>query len=160
MAAGYYRLTGDIQRSQLSDVVGAASFPRLLAATLAVLSAILVVTGFVKQVSAAKAAGTAPSEGAPQVAEAAAAAAETRRVFLRAGGTVLIGVGFLLAAPWLGYAPAIALLIGAMLLYNRVAWNWKLALVAAMAGVFFWVLFGFVFSVPLPRGVWPRWLGL
>ena len=150
LAAGYYRMTGDIQRSQLSDVVGAASFPRLLAITLAVFSVILVVTGALKRVPVA----AQDAEGAKP------ASAETRRVFLRAGGTVLIGVGFLLVAPWLGYPLAIALLIGAMLLYNRVALTWKLVLVSVAAGVVFWALFGLVFSIPLPRGAWPRWLGL
>ncbi len=164
LAAGYYRMTGDIQRSQLSDLVGAASFPRLLAVCLAILSALLVVTGALKQVSAAKAADTAAAAAEvaqqPAPGDVGTAPADTRRAFLRAGGTVLIGVGFLLVAPWLGYALAIALLIGAMLLYNRVVLNWKLVLVSVAAGIFFWALFGLVFSIPLPRGVWPRWLGL
>ncbi len=171
LAAGYYRMTGDIQRSQLSDLVGAASFPRLLAVCLAILSALLVVTGALKQVSAAKAADTAaaaaevaqqpaPGDVGTAPGDVGTAPADTRRAFLRAGGTVLIGVGFLLVAPWLGYALAIALLIGAMLLYNRVVLNWKLVLVSVAAGIFFWALFGLVFSIPLPRGVWPRWLGL
>ncbi len=141
VAAGYYRLAMDIPRSQLSDVVGAATFPRLLAIALAILSAILVLTGVLKR------APVAPAKAAEQ-------AAEDRRAFLRAGGTVLIGVGYLVVIRWLGYPLAVALLVAAMLRYNRESFSWKMAAVSVGAGLFFWFLFGYLFAIPVPMGLW------
>lgn len=147
LAAAYYRMTADIPRSQLSDAVGAVSFPRLLAISLAVLSVILVAAGALKRV--------------PVTPEAAKQkAAEDRHGFLRAGGALLIGVGYLLVVSLIGYPLAVALLIVAMLLYTGKNLSWGVVVTGIVAGIFFWLLFGVVFSIPVPQGIWPRLVGL
>jgi hypothetical protein len=84
LAAGYYRMAVSIPRSQLSDVVGASSFPVLLSAALATLSVILILVGVFRK---------APTVSAEESAKKAAGEVHG---FVRAGGTLAIGVAFLM----------------------------------------------------------------
>lgn len=145
LAAFYFRLSADIPRSRLSDVVGAASFPRLLAVCLALLSVILVLTGALRRVPVT-----------PEAARQRIAA--DRHGFLRAGGTLLLGVGYLAVITFTGYPLAVALLVTAMLLYTGKRLSWGVITTGLATGLFFWLLFGVVFGIPVPEGIWPRLL--
>ena len=136
----YYRIALNIPRSQLSDVVGAASFPKLLAVILAILSSFLVISGLKAEFMPGKAKEVKITDDA--------------KAFLRAGGTVLIGIGYLLVIQWTGYAVAATLLIVAMLVYNHEKISWKAVGISAGAGVFLWFLFAVLFDIPVPQGVW------
>jgi len=133
-----------IPRSQLSDIVGASSYPRLLAIILAILSVILILTGAFSK---------APVRSA---AEQAAKADEDRHGFLRAAGTVAIGAGYLIVVTFTGYAIGVMLLMIAMLLYNHERFSPKIAITAVAAGIFFWLIFRILFDIPVPAGIWPQ----
>ncbi len=149
LAAGYYLMANAIPRSQLSDLVGAASYPKLLAAALALLSVALILVGALKR---------APAASSPE--ESAKKAAEDLHGFIRAGGTLAIGVGFLLVLPYAGYIAAVAALLVAMLLYLHEPWSARVAITAAAGGVFFWLVFKGLFAIPVPGGIWPMLLHL
>ena len=68
----------------------------------------------------------------------------------RALGFLAIGVGYILAAPLLGYAPAVALLIGVVALYEGMAPSWRIMAVACAGGVLFWLLFVALLGVEQP----------
>lgn len=152
VAVGYYVLATDIPKSQLSDAVGAASFPKLLSIVLAILSALLVVSGLVRQNRV-----RTPAISRENAAERRA---KERTEFLRAGGTLLLGLGFLLIVFWVGYLIAVMLLLTAMLLYNHMKFGLNTLVFAVAGGAFFWALFRFVFSIPVPRGIWPKIFGI
>lgn len=148
LAVAYFVFADDIPRSQLSDVVGAASFPKLLAVSLAGLSTFLVLTSlFGKRL--------AVSEETRRER-----AAKDLRGFARAGGTLALGFGFLLIIDWVGYAVAVALLLAAMLAYNHMKLGWRTAVFAAAGGGFFWLLFGLLFDAAVPAGIWPKLFGI
>ena len=148
LAIAYFIFADDIPRSQLSDVVGATSFPKLLAVSLAGLSVLLVATGLFGKRSALSAETQSKW------------AAKDLQGFIRAGGTLALGFGFLLIIEWVGYAVAVALLLAAMLLYNHMKLGWRMAVFAAAGGGFFWLLFGLLFDAAVPVGIWPKLFGI
>jgi putative tricarboxylic transport membrane protein len=148
LAAGYYRMAVSIPRSQLSDVVGASSFPVLLSAALATLSVILILVGVFRK---------APTVSAEESAKKAAGEVHG---FVRAGGTLAIGVAFLMVLPYAGYIVAVAALLAAMVLYLHEPWSARVAIIAAAGGIFFWLMFRGLFAIPVPRGLWPALLHL
>jgi cell division protein FtsW (lipid II flippase) len=143
LSGAYYWIATQIPRSQLSDVVGAASYPKLLAIVLAILSLFLVVSGVL----------TKPPVGENQKEKHE----EDKKEFLKAGGTILIGIGYLIVIKWTGYAIAVTLLMIAMLMYNHEKLSWKSAGISIIGGVFFWFVFAFLFDIPVPEGVWLQW---
>jgi len=143
LSGAYYWIATQIPRSQLSDVVGAASYPKLLATILAILSLLLIVSGALAK----------PPVGENRKEKNA----EDKKEFLKAGGTILIGIGYLAVIKWTGYAIAVALLMLAMLLYNHEKLSWKSAGISIVGGVFFWLIFAVLFDIPVPEGVWLAW---
>lgn len=148
LAVAYYIFADDIPRSQLSDVVGAASYPKLLAVCLGGLAVLLVL------------AGLAAKPAAESEATRKERAAKDLQGFYRAAGTLVLGIGFLLIISWVGYAVAVALLLAAMLLYNHMKPGWRMVLFSAAGGGFFWLLFGVVFDGAVPAGIWPKLFGI
>ncbi len=143
LSGAYYLMATTILRSQLSDVVGAAAFPKALAVALAVLSCVLILVGALQR---------APASTAE---ERAAVVAKDVHGFLRAGGTILIGVVFLLIISYVGYVVAVALLILATLLYFHERLSWTNVIVAVAGSLVLWLIFRALFAVPVPAGIWP-----
>jgi putative tricarboxylic transport membrane protein len=128
VAAGYYWLSLGIPSSSLSDEVGADGLPRLLAAALAIVAATLLIKGLLIR---------------PAAAPEAAADDEARdhAALPRAFGFVLIGCGYMVLAPLVGFAIGIAALVVAVAVYEREALSLKLLAVAAAGGLGFWLVF-------------------
>jgi hypothetical protein len=87
--------------------------------------------------------------------ERAAAVAKDLHGFARAGGTLAIGVGFLLIIPYVGYLIAVTLLLLATLLYFHERLSWKIVLVSVSGSLILWLMFRVIFEIPVPPGVWP-----
>jgi hypothetical protein len=144
LSGAYYLIASKIPRSQLSDVIGAASYPKLLAVVLAILSLLLIVSGILTKPTA--------DENRKERAEA------DKKEFLKAGGTFLIGIGYLVIIKWTGYPIAVTLLMLAMLIYNHEKLSWKSAGISIAGGVFFWLVFAVLFDIPVPEGIWLTWI--
>ena len=130
LAGGYFAAATFIPESQLADEVGPQGLPKTYAVVLAALSLILIV-------------------------KSAAATPDGQRYALgRVGGMLLIGVIYIIAAPWIGYIPSIAALILVTIYYQGGAINRRVALVSVSGAVFFWLLFVFVLGIPQPAGFW------
>ena len=144
IAAGYYRLAEAIPESQLADAVGPAGLPVAYAAVLAVLSLTLLARGL--------RAAPPVSDGAPQV---------SRKILLRVLGMLALGIGYIVAAPWLGYALALAVLIVGTSYYQGGRLDRRVLLVGACGAVVLWVLFVVLLGVRQPEGILglERWLG-
>lgn len=141
----------DLQRSLLSDEFGADGLPRGLAILLAVVSTFIALKAPIawrarRRAAAGGGAGTTEDRERPVQ-------------HLRALGIAALGFGYLLATPWIGYAPAAAALILATALYYGARMSATLLGVAVAGAVFLWGLFAWVLGVPMPAGLWPRLLG-
>jgi putative tricarboxylic transport membrane protein len=123
LAAGYWRMTGLIPSSSLSDEVGADGLPRLLAAALAVIALLIMAKGLL----------SAKAVAAPD--------GEPRASIPRALGFVAIGAGYMLLAPWIGFAAGIAALVVAVAAYEGERLSAKLVAVAVAGGIGFWLVF-------------------
>jgi putative tricarboxylic transport membrane protein len=128
LAGAYAVATRRIPDSSLSDAVGAAGLPNVLAAALAILAAMLAGKGLL----------AARRVAAPAVA---ADDGDERSTVARALGFVLIGIGYMVVAPWTGYAVGIAVLVVAVALYERARLSPLLLAVAAGGGLGFWLIF-------------------
>lgn len=127
LAAGYWWLTLAIPSSSLSDEVGADGLPKVLAAALAIVACLLIGKGLI---SLRRPVRPKLDDEAPEQAPV-----------LRALGFVMIGIGYMLVAPLVGFAAGIAVLIVAVAVYERERLSVKLLAVAAGAGIGFWLLF-------------------
>ena len=140
IAAAYYAASTTIFSSALADEVGADGIPVLLAALLAVIALAIGVQAFVRVPAPAKPAST---EGE----------AEAEAPVLRALGLLGFGVLYIMVVQILGYFPTIALLIGAVALYEGMRLSWRLVAVALGGAAFFWLLFVMVLGILQPVGL-------
>jgi putative tricarboxylic transport membrane protein len=140
LAGVYYVHAAALPVSLLSDAVGADGVPKALAIGLALLSALLIVR--------------AVALGAPSGATEKLHA----MTHLRALGVVGLGAVYALAAPFIGYPVAIALLIGTTAMYFGLRPEPRLALVTALGAAVFWAMFVKMLGVPMPAGIWLRLL--
>jgi putative tricarboxylic transport membrane protein len=129
LAGGYYALTRDIPSSSLSDEVGADGLPKLLAALLAVVAVLLAGKGLLA------------GRGTATVAPGNDEGGEERAPLPRAIGFLLLGGGYMLIAPWVGFAAGVAVLILAVALYERELPSWRLVAIAAAGGLGYWLVF-------------------
>jgi hypothetical protein len=147
LAGAYGYGASQIHKSSLiGKGVGADALPKGLAITLAVLAVILIVQAFVQR-------RKDPATAAPPTPEKKA---EARHKHLRAGGMLLIGIGFLALVEYIGYIPAIFLMICATAVYNGRPMSWQVAGVAAGLTAVFYGLFDLVLHIPMPSGIWPH----
>jgi hypothetical protein len=67
----------------------------------------------------------------------------------------MLGIGalYIPVATVLGYWPALALLLLAVPLYERMKPSWRMFAVAAGGATFFWLLFDVVLGVRQPEGM-------
>jgi putative tricarboxylic transport membrane protein len=148
--AGLYWIGADqIRVSRLEGIVGAQAVPKGLAVSLAMLSALLLAQDLWRARRAAAAVGVEAGEISGWHAH------------LRAGGMLLIGVGYLALVGTIGYVPAVALLVVATALYLGQSWSVRLAVLALGLALLYYVIFVRLLGIPLPPGIWPAvWRGL
>ncbi len=136
LAALYLQLASRIPDSLLSDSVGAAGLPRAVGWALALVGALL---------SARAVWQRPPAAPAPDGAG--------WRPHLRAAGLLAILAGYVVLAPWLGYAASTGLLLAAGAAYAGAPRSRNLVLVPAVAALVFWLLFVQAFGIPMPGGL-------
>jgi putative tricarboxylic transport membrane protein len=136
IAAAYYYASGDIQDSSLSDEVGPRGLPNILAIALAVIAVLI----------GARALLAAPAAKAGADRDAAA-------TWYRSAGMLAIAACYIPLAEYLGYWPALFLLLIAVPLYEGMKPSWRLFAVAAGGATFFYVLFDIVLGVRQPTGM-------
>lgn len=135
LATAYLRLADGIPESLLSDAVGAAGLPRAVGWALAGVGVLLCVRSLLRP------AAVPADEGGGW------------RAHLRALGLLAILSGYVLLAPWLGYALSTALLLAAAAAYAGARGGRALVLVPVIAALVFWLLFVHAFGIPMPAGV-------
>ena len=140
VAALYYAATLQIPESSLSDEVGAQGMPLILAILLALLAVLITARGLIlarKPGPAAAAQTDDEEEATPQ----------------RALGFLAIAAGYVIVAPLVGFAPALALLIAAIAIYEGALPTWRTALVAIVGALGFWLLFVRLLGVEQPQSM-------
>ncbi len=140
VAGAYYLGTRQIAHSSLDDGVGADGMPLILSAMLAALALLLILRSLL--VSRSKTAG-----------RTAADADDPSASVPRALGFLLIGFGYAVVAPIIGYIPAIALLIAAVGMYEGLRPSRHLAVVALAGAAGFWLLFVWLLGVEQPSSI-------
>ncbi|HEY1570227.1 MAG TPA: tripartite tricarboxylate transporter TctB family protein [Pseudonocardiaceae bacterium] len=148
-ALGAFALVTAVNLAFLSDsgVPGPGFFPTLLSGLLVVLGVVLGVTSLRKR--------PATETGAEDEAEelTAADSPSGRSRVLRAGA---VWVCFLLAVPiltYLGFVPAMAILVALLLFGVERRLDWRSLVVAVVVPVGVYELFVHLLSIPLPTGV-------
>jgi len=152
LAGAYWIGATHIPRSSLiGKGVGADALPQGLAIVLAILAVILVTQAFWRwrRMTSAMPAEKSAGSGEETLTEA-------RRRHLRAGGMLLIGVGFLLLVEIIGYILAIFLMICVTVVYNGRRMSWWVAGFAALLTAIFYALFDLILHIPMPSGLWPQ----
>ena len=149
-AVVYWIAADGIRISALDGPVTAAGVPKSLAYALGGLAVLLILRGFaLKRMAAGKPAQPAAKEPAEEEASS------SLHQHLRALGMLGLGVGYLLVVPYLGYTLSIIGLMLAAALYIGARCGIKTAAIAAIGGVFFYLLFVQFLHIPLPPGIWP-----
>lgn len=146
VAGLYYWAIGDIAESTLSDEVGATGLPRILALLLTGLG--LILTGRAVLAGALSPAG--PAAKAPPAAEDDA---DPVAPLARALGFLAFGAAYVGLVPIIGYLPAIALLIGAVALYEGAPRDWKTLAIALGGALAYWAIFVKLLGVHQPAGL-------
>ena len=140
----YYLGIGDIAESSLADDVGAGGLPRILAFVLAGFGVVLVARAIIE--------GALARAPRPVVATAPLGDDDPIAPLPRALGFLGFGAAYVVLVPIIGYLPAIALLIGAIALFEGAAANWKTALIAVGGAVGYWAIFVKLLGVHQPSG--------
>ena len=73
----------------------------------------------------------------------------------RAVGMLLIGIGYVVAVPQVGYIPALAALITCTAAYQAREFTMRILAVGLAGAVLLWVLFVLLLGIPQPQGPWP-----
>lgn len=140
LSAAYYWMADRLPISQLSDAIGPEGLPKIYALALAALSLVLIIGAVADRRRADR--------------HRAAPAAESRAPLSRVAGVLLMGVAYIVLAPWIGYPIAIAALIAATTYYQGGAFTREAGLVAVGGGVLFWLLFVVLMGIEQPAGIW------
>jgi putative tricarboxylic transport membrane protein len=135
LAAVYYAAALAIPDSLLSDEVGAAGLPKLLATTLAVSGALLAIR----------------SQGAS--AMRVKLSVEPRGMALVAAMALYIA-----AMPLTGYPLSLAGLVAGVALLAGAKPTISLAAISLAAGVGFWLVFARLFHIKFPAGIFQGWM--
>lgn len=139
LAGAYYRAMGAIAESTLSDEVGATGLPRILVIALAGLGVILLMRSLfgVREASASGESGERADEEA---------------TLPRAIGFLLLGAAYVILLPYVGYIAGVALLIGAVAVYEGAPRGWTLPVAALGGAIFYWAVFVKLLGVNQPVG--------
>lgn len=150
LAVVYYLMADSIPASLLSDGVGPGGLPKAYAVVLGGLSLILMARAVVRRATA-----RADTHGIGSARDDHTRVRVPRVQLIRVTGMLAIGAAYVLVVPWLGYIPALAVLIAATTYYQGGAMTGQLGLVALGGALFFWLLFVVVLHIPQPPGLWP-----
>jgi putative tricarboxylic transport membrane protein len=148
-AVVYWIAADGIRISPLDGPVTAAGLPKSLSYALGTLAVLLIARSLAVKRLAARKAAKVDEEG-DEVGNL--------RLHLRAVGMLVLGVGYLLVVPYLGYMLSIIGLLLAASLYIGARFSVKTAAIAGLGGVFFYLLFVQFLHIPLPPGLWPELL--
>lgn len=143
LSGAYFWAAETIPHSMLDDAFGPRGLPVVLAGLLAFLALVLTARGLV---------GLRTSPAADVAANDEEEANEPDAPLPRAVGFLLIGVGYILVLPWLGYPVAIALMIAGVAVYEGARRDWRVPAAAAFGGLLFWLLFNKLLGVGQPAG--------
>ena len=153
----YYWMATLVPVSQLADAIGPQGLPKVYALILAALSLILLLRSFRDRGSGIrdpKGSGKPPAVSKVPGSPIPDPRSPRSRSF-RAAGMLLIGIVYIVLAPWLGYLLSIAGLIFATTYYQGGTVGRPAALVALCGGIFFWVLFVAFMGIAQPPGLFP-----
>ena len=139
----YYWMATLVPVSQLADAIGPQGLPKVYAVILAALSLMLMIRSVRDRASRKR------------KQESSTMVADSRSRSFRAAGMLLIGIGYILLAPWFGYLLSISGLIFATSYYQGGIVDRQAALVALCGGMFFWVLFVAFMGIAQPPGLFP-----
>jgi hypothetical protein len=152
IGAGYLAMALQIRASALSDTVGPAGVPKLLAATMIGLGVILCGRALI----ARRARAVPKSAGAPAAPAADELGSESEFSGLgglaRAAGMLAIGIVYLLIVRVVGYVPAVAALIVAAALYGGAVLSWRVFAIGIGGALLYWLVFVLFLGIPLPGG--------
>lgn len=140
----YFGASG-IGTSYMSDPIGPAGLPKLLAIVLGGLALLLTGKSSFELIRAHRKATVESSRS-------------TWRPHLLAAGMLAIGGAYVLIAEVVGYMAGITLVILATALYQGAARSWRAPAIAAGGAVCFWLLFVVVLDIGQPEGLWSRLL--
>lgn len=143
LGGAFFVAAAEVPQSMLSDEVGADGVPKAIAVVLIILG----LAQLLRAVAARRIAG--PDE----------LALDETRAHLRAIGVVVIGVVYILVAPYLGYPVAVVALIFTMSVYAGMAVTWRLAAVSVGGGFVMWLMFVKALGVAMPVGLLGRMMG-
>jgi putative tricarboxylic transport membrane protein len=144
LAAAYLYVASGIQESMLSDAVGAGGVPRALGWVMAALGLLLCAR------SVRFAAGRSNTVTAPQQPQQPASA---KHPHLQALGLLAILVGYVVLAPYLGYAVAVGALVAAVAAYGGAAIDRNLLLISAAGGLVLWLVFAKLLGISMQGSV-------
>jgi putative tricarboxylic transport membrane protein len=150
IGGAYLAMAFTIRASALSDSVGPAGFPKLLAWIAIGLGAILCGQAFLAL--RARPAGV-PAPAAPHAPTEGRGSLDG---LLRAGGMLAIGIGYLLIVRYLGYIASIALLIVASALYLGTPFSWRVIAIGIAGAVVYYIVFDLILGIPQPTGLLMR----
>ena len=140
LAMGYYAMAAKIQSSQLADDVGPGGLPKIYGIAMASFSILLMVRARL---------GVVQAEGKQRPVAKEIFSAK------RSMGILVIGIGYILAVPYLGYPLSIAVVIAVASLYNGGQISLRLAGIAALGAFGLWFVFVFLLHIGQPAGIWP-----
>jgi len=140
VAGLYYAAAAALPTSQLDDAIGPQGLPKSYAVVLAALSLILIVQSVGTR---GKGAGGSERPDAQ------------RHALGRVVGMLVIGALYIVAAPWIGYIPALAVLIMMTTYYQGGVIDRRVGIVAVSGALFLVVDFVFALRMPHPAGFWP-----
>jgi putative tricarboxylic transport membrane protein len=135
LAGGYYRAALGIHQSLLSDVVGAAGIPKLLAALLGLCGALMAVRSQLGQ-----------------------AMRITPRAPARSLGLLALFAAYIFLLPIVGYPIALAALVASVALLAGARASPALATIAIAAGAGFWLMFDSLLGISMPPGFLAGWI--
>lgn len=138
IAAAYYVASLEIPASTLEDEVGPRGLPMVLTVLLVIFALVL---------------GARSLLLAPRAKRAANDDEEAEASWPRAIGMLALGPFYIAASLVLGYAPALFLLLLAVVLYEGMKPSWRVLAVALGGAAFFWLLFDIVLGVRQPEGL-------
>ncbi|MSP94601.1 MAG: tripartite tricarboxylate transporter TctB family protein [Alphaproteobacteria bacterium] len=138
IAAAYYLASLDIPTSTLEDEVGPRGLPTVLTVLLVVLALAL---------------GARALLLAPKAKPAANDNEDAEAPWPRAIGMLALGAFYIMASTIVGYAPALFMLLLAVIFYEGMRPSWRVFVVAAGGAAFFYLLFDIVLGVRQPEGL-------
>ena len=145
IAGLYHAGIGQIAESSLSDEVGASGLPRILAALLLLFGLILVGRALISTWRLKDRQPALPASAPTPDSDPVATMA-------RAAGFLAFGAAYVVVLPILGYVPSIALLIGAIALFEGAMPGWKVPVTAIAGAIGYWLIFVRMLGVKQPAG--------